>query len=100
MKRDPKAKPGELRAAWSTASKHGYSMELGGQRGDLVYARGDGVSRADSHLLHGVLATKRWRSMYAPGESPFDPSFLEELHARGYDLTTLRFSINKRGGAA
>ena len=28
--------------------------------------------------------------------SGLDPSFLEELTARGYDLTTLRFSIQKK----
>ena len=54
---------------------------------DICYC-GD---RPDQHLIHHYLGNKRPRL----DNSGLDPSFLEELTARGYDLTTLRFSIQK-----
>jgi hypothetical protein len=97
MKRDPRAKPGELRAAWSESRKHGYGrQEMGWIMGDLVYAWGDGCASSDGRLLHGAFAMKQFRPYVEPGGPRFDPSLLEELHRRGYDLTTLRFSIRKR----
>lgn len=93
--RTPKAKPGELKVQWG---------KLPHNNPDLCYCWGEGVSRADSSLLHYTFSSKRpvlskcYEAMLS-GESSqisFDPSFLEELEARGYDLTTLRFSIQKK----
>ena len=81
--RSPKAKPGELKAQWG---------KLPHDTPDLCYAWGDGVSRADGHLLHNVLSGERFR----PGSFERDPSLLDELKARGYDLTTLKISIQKK----
>ena len=59
-------------------------------------------TKCDSHLLYGVLSMKQLevvttsdfcRHRYA------EKSFLEELDARGYDLTTLKFSIKLKPGA-
>jgi hypothetical protein len=49
-------------------------------------------SSPDGHLLHNVLAAKH----YHPLAKVWDNlSFREELIARGYDITTLKFSIEK-----
>lgn len=55
--------------------------------------------RPDGHLAYGIFCADRMRSnpgwKNRLGESPwdFDPSFVKELEARGYDLTTLQFSV-------
>lgn len=51
----------------------------------------------DGSLAYGHFCAKRLRR--APGETPpwdFDPSFVKELEARGYDTQTLRFSVERR----
>lgn len=79
-----KAKPGELCMFWG---------RLPHDEPDVIYAWGDGVSKRDGALLN-------WRigSEYPPG--PLDngnlPSLLRELQDRGYDLSTLKFSIMKK----
>ena len=80
--RAPKARPGELVARWGKVE----GMV------DLCY---DGPNRPDMHLLHNVLTGKRHRPS-VDGDGIWDASFLEELTGRGYDLTTLRFSIQKK----
>lgn len=92
MKRAPKAKPGEL--------KMGYG-KMPGDAPDLCFAWGDGCSKRDGNLMHYIFCGKRQRVTYGnekveKGPVVFDPSFVEELEARGYDITTLRFSIMKK----
>lgn len=60
--------------------------------GDIKYVWGAGVSRADSHLLHVALFV----GAYNLATRTFDKSFMRQLEERGYDLTTLRFSIAKK----
>lgn len=85
--RAPKAKPGELVARWG---------KVDGMV-DVCYNWGDGIGKCDASLLNTVIACKRFRpSLNNPGGYEADPSFLDELTARGYDLTTLRFSIQKK----
>jgi hypothetical protein len=50
---------------------------------ELVYNYGAGCPKSDAYLLHTIFNT---------GEST---SFINELIARGYDVTTLEFSIKK-----
>lgn len=57
---------------------------------DLIYSWGAGVPKADSKLLHWAFAGKRLSIM--DGRT-LDPSFIEELEKRGYDITTFKFSI-------
>lgn len=50
----------------------------------------------DGHLAYGALCGDRMR--LAVGEKPpwdFDPSFVEELKRRGYDIRTLKFSVRR-----
>jgi len=83
--RAPKAAPGELLMRWG---------KLPHENPDMCMAWGEGCTRRDGGLLHYLLCSKRmtWKD----GNPRFEPSFLEELEARGYDLTTLRFSVRKK----
>lgn len=86
--RTPQAKPGELRVVYGKADR--WSMP------DVVYAWGEGVQGADGRLAHYAFATERLTLKFPEGGTEWEPSFLKELETRGYDLSTLRFSIQKR----
>lgn len=80
--------PGELVMMWGYAD---------GEGPDIAYYGGDGVSRTDQRLLHSVLSSPRMvPDIKSPRQFAFDNSLIDELQARGYDLTTLRFSIRKK----
>lgn len=102
-KRLPRARPGELLAAWSTKNEYGWSRDFG-VKGDLIYDGGTGVHPGSQRFLHNVLSSKRCRlNLDQPERSYpviYDNSILEELVARGYDITTLRFSIQKKAPEA
>lgn len=83
--RAPTAAPGELVMRWG---------KLPNESPDMCMAWGEGCSKRDGALLHYMLGSKRMR--WRDGVPHFDPSFLEELETRGYDLTTLRFSVRKK----
>jgi hypothetical protein len=59
---------------------------------------------ADGHYVNSVFCSDRPRVLYTRAErednggSPvaYDPSFVKELERRGYDTTTLRFSVQRR----
>lgn len=71
-----KAKPGEIKAGWNARER------------DVGFAwGGDGASKADSNLLYGALCFKSVLG---------DKTLVQELEARGYDLTTMRFSIRRK----
>lgn len=82
--RVPHAKPGELLARW------GKEEPGRGHGADIVYAWGDGCDRSDPRCLAAALGDRRRYDM-GPERSLF-----ELLEARGYDITTLRFSIQKK----
>lgn len=75
-----------LRAQWS---KRERDVSFGWPSGPQT--------KADGHLLHSVFGVERY-----PPPSPLnrlpDPSLLKELERRGYDITTLCFSICKKVG--
>jgi hypothetical protein len=75
-------RPGPLTARWDARKR------------DIVYRT---PRSHDGMALWGALAMKRARvDIGKPFGVVYDPSFLEELDARGYDLTTLRFSVQKK----
>jgi len=88
--RKPKAKPGELLVKWGDSKEGGP---------DVYYCWGEGVPKRDGSYLQYVLGCTRANPLYPsrPGESSQEPSLLDGLKSRGYDLTTLRFSIKKIG---
>jgi len=85
----PRPRPGQLKVKWGRIDDF---------PADLVYAGGEGTANVDRHLLMHAFASPRYKSSLHPRDS-LDPSLLEELEARGYDLTTLTFSISKKAGA-
>jgi hypothetical protein len=86
--RVPKLKDGELRVYWGK-EPHDYP--------DMMFAwQGDSSMKRDSNLLHYVMATQHPDPHVQPIFSKMKPSLLEELDSRGYDLTTLKFSIMKK----
>lgn len=76
--RAPKAKPGELKIA--------YGKSEGDI--DLFYCHGgEGASKRDSRML----------SHFIEGTTYFEGRNLrQELEYRGYDITTLKFSIQRK----
>lgn len=76
--RTPKAKPGELKIA--------YGQECGDL--DLYYCHGGaGADKRDSRML----------SHFVEGVKGFDDRNLrQELEHRGYDVTTLKFTIQRK----
>lgn len=75
----PRAKPGQIIARWGRPGPREYP--------EVVYAwGGDGAAKSDARILSNAL------------EGPMEHrenGLLKELEARGYDLTTLKFSIQK-----
>ena len=81
-------KPGVLEVYWGVTK--------GDPTPDIIYHRGEGCAKPDGHLLYSFFGCKRERQDWQTGKTVFDQSLLEELEARGYDLTTLKFSIKKK----
>lgn len=94
-KRRPTVRDGELHMYWGREDRH--SSE------DVIYHNGLGARREDCRLLHSVIGSESQHlNLDAPICSPrldwvkYNPSLLDELENRGYDLTTLRFYIRKK----
>ena len=93
--RRKRAKPGQLLI---------YYGKLPHDDPDVIFAWGGaGANKCDANLLTFALSGKRQRVVYGEdrvknGGWPvvFDPSVIEELEARGYDITTIQFSIMKK----
>ncbi len=92
-----KPKPQTLLAQWVRVDAHNGP--------ELCYAFGEGCDRSDMALLNGALAVppstvqlpESLRTKWWTANTRQEPSLIQELEARGYDLTTLRFSIQKKG---
>lgn len=52
------------------------------------------AQKPDGHLLYGALCAKQWGP-----DGEMRPSLVEELESRGYDITTLRFSVKAKPSA-
>lgn len=81
-----KAKPGELTAGYGR-DEYGYV--------DLGFAWGEGIDSADASLLQWTFT----RSYKSELDGETEPGLLTQLRQRGYDLTTLKFSIQKKDHA-
>jgi hypothetical protein len=78
--------PGVLRAYWGKAENWDEpSLVSNGLKTDAAML----LHRWSQRIEHVPLTAK------ILGEA-FSPSFVEELEARGYDLTSLQFSIRKK----
>lgn len=90
--RAPIIKEGELRMYWG--------RERRGEQPQVMFGYcGDAAMRRDMNMLVYRLSGKQRTTDFYKGSTTFEPSVLEELENRGYDLTTLKFSIRKKGGA-
>lgn len=89
--RKPKLKDGELRI---------YYGKLPGDAPDVIYAwQGDRSMKRDSALLCLHFGSQQPDIHARPLFSEMNPSLLDELDRRGYDLSTIRFSIMKKAAA-
>jgi hypothetical protein len=85
----PRAAPGQIK------------VKYGVREGDLFLCHGEGTAKADAALLIGAVTdrvldcdiTTRYRLECA---GKIGPSVLQQLEARGYDVTTLEISIRKK----
>lgn len=69
------ARPGELKARWSARER------------DVLFEWGaGGANKTDGS----------WLNSWFGHHKGFDATFLKELEARGYDLTTLKFSVRQK----
>lgn len=59
-------------------------------------AKAEAELRRHTNLLHYYICSKRPDPHKLPIFSVMQPSLIEELEARGYDITTLKFSIMKK----
>jgi hypothetical protein len=66
-------------------------------RDDIVFANGDGTDRTDKYVLMNAF---HLRPMDIDNEAgcgfKFSNSLITELERRGYDIKTLKFSIEKK----
>lgn len=89
-RRVPKMADGRLAMVWASTRDEGP---------DVYVCRGVGVDRADGHLTYGAFCAPRLRQNFGCNGGPelvYDKSFLEELIDRGYDITTLKFSVQMK----
>lgn len=86
--RTPTAKPGEIKIAYGLADHNDVP--------DLCVAWGPGTQKPDARYLMNAFDAKRMRRDFPSGEIVFDNSVIEELEARGYDITTLKFSVQRK----
>lgn len=59
---------------------------------DILYWSGYGVDRCDKRLLHLYFSSQIVRDL----DGTFNKSFTDELIDRGYDISTIKFSIQKK----
>lgn len=86
--RRPKAKEGQI-----IFQRHKVDGEI-----DMCVICGDNVPRCDRALVMTFFSSERQRFELGKMRPTFDPSFLDELESRGYDLDTLKFSIERKEG--
>ena len=88
--RRPKLQDGELRMYWG-CDPHDRTPDI------MLAWQGDRSMKCDTNLLHYVMCSKKPKINLGKIDwSTMEPSLIEELDARGYDLTTLKFSIKKK----
>jgi len=86
--RAKKLKPGELRVY--------YGVDHDGEGYDVVVQNGKGTGRADRSYLWSVLASERASRSFVGDGTITEPSVIDELMARGYDIETIEFRIKKK----
>lgn len=80
------AKDGQIKVGWGREPH---------ETPDICYAWGNGVPKGDANMVMHALSSERLRPTLT-GNPQWEKSILDELEERGYDLTTLKFSIQKK----
>lgn len=63
---------------------------------DMCIFFGDGTPRCDRTLVMSALCSERQFTDLSTMRPKFEPSLIDELEARGYDMDTLQFSIKRK----
>ena len=69
---------------------------IDGDHPEMCIFYGDGVPRCDRALVMNALCLERQHTDLSTLKPKFEPSLLDELEKRGYDLDTLQFSIKRK----
>ena len=83
----PIPKEGQVKVAWARQPHH---------EPDVCIGWGVGVPKADANLILHALTSERMTLDFPSGKHRWDKSLVDELEVRGYDITTLKFSIQKK----
>jgi|GEM_PF-1849238 len=86
--RAPTAKPGEVKIVYGRTSRYDDP--------DICVAWGaGGADKSDARMVMHALTEKRLGYTFPSLAVEQRPSLVGELEARGYDITTLRFTIQR-----
>lgn len=88
--RHPKCKEGELKL---------YYGKIDGSFDVIVAWNGESSMKRDKNLVMNLFASQKPDLFAKPLFSVMNPSFVDELVARGYDISTIKFSIMKSNGS-
>ena len=87
--RTPVAKPGEIKIVYGKADR--YSAP------DLCVAWGSGTDmKCTGRLIMNALTEKTLHAKFPGPGHEYRPSLVDELEARGFDITTLRLTIQRK----
>jgi len=86
MSRSKKARPGQLRIFYG---------KLPRERPDICVAWGENTDKSDGRFLLGTFTNRRYRYDFGAHKIVWDHSTLDELTERGYDIKTLKVSIER-----
>lgn len=87
--RAPTAKAGQIKVAYGKADIHSAP--------DICVAWGDGVDmRCTARLIMNAITQENYRPDFAKSGYRAENSLVDELEARGFDITTLKISIERK----
>lgn len=87
--RTPAAKPGEIKIVYGRLDRHNSP--------DLCVAWGPGTDmKCTGRLIMNAITEKTLRPKFPGPGYEYEPSLVDELEARGFDIETLRISIMKK----
>lgn len=87
--RIPVAKPGEIKIAYGKADRY--------DQPDICAAwGGGGADKPDARMVMHALTERRMAPAFPSLNYEERPSLVEELEARGYDITTLKLTVSKK----
>ncbi len=90
--RTPTAKPGEIKIAYGKPDRHDAP--------DICAAwGGEGADKSDARMVMHAMTEKRAGYAFPSMHVEERASLIDELEARGYDITTLHFSIKRKAAA-